>query len=118
MLTASYANADQFYKAYEMAAKVYTVKGWTDWTDWYPCNINVQVTDENYLIIYSKQKQIYRATEKVSEYYDDYGGINTKFTAIDSQLKNCEIRIRSYNKVTQLYITYSNAIWVYNLTMP
>lgn len=117
-LFATTASADCYYKAYEYAYKLYDydTELWTEWSDWLSCNINVLVTDDDYLYIYSSKKQVYRATERVSEYYDDYGGKNIKFTAVDGSLKNCEIRVRSYKGTTQLYLNYKDAMWVYNIT--
>ena len=110
----------QVYKlrAYEFSYKTYSYySGWSEWSDWSNCQILVVVDIDNYRIkIYSQSEQEYDIIETESEQTDYKGNKTTKMVAIDKDGSRCNVRIRTdVNLNKQLYIDYSDMMWVYNV---
>lgn len=90
---------------------------WSDWTDWQDCSILVVINAANDRVnIYSNSPQEYDIYNYGEEEYDSEGGTTTTFNCIDSNGLRCDMRIRiQANQQVQLYIDYSDAMWVYNV---
>lgn len=100
------------YKAYQVA---FREKPNGNWTAWITCNIRIEVTKDDFIIIYSKTSQVYKVLNRIRTYFDDDRGYNIEFSAVDSDYKKCTIKMRRINSVTQLYVEYSDFMWVYNI---
>ena len=90
---------------------------WTDWTDWEDCRILVVInTETDRINIYSNSHQEYDVYDYTPEYSDDKGGRTTTFKCVDADGDRCEIRLRQQRDGQfQLYIDYSNIMWVYTI---
>ena len=90
---------------------------WTDWTDWEYSSVLIVINiDKNRINIYSNTPQEYDIYHVDDSYYDKDGGEIMTLKCIDADGVQCDVRIRierSGNR--QLYIDYSNAMWVYNI---
>lgn len=106
------------YYTTDFALKVqYDDGSWSDWTDWEDshCLVNINL-DREEINIYSSTPQeftIYRYEE--DSIYDDGGGEQLKLFCVDKDGLRCEIRLRIYEQALQLYVDYSDVIFVYNL---
>ena len=107
-----------WYKAYSFAYHQKTSYGyWTDWTDWYSCNIDVKIDwDNDYIIIYSNTPQRYVVTGYEGQGKDSSGGTQAYFDVIDQDYDRGAIRLRvETNGNSQLYVDFNNIGWVYNV---
>lgn len=100
------------YKAYQVA---FREKPNGKWTEWITCNIRIEVTKDDFIIIYSKTSQVYKGLNKIRTYFDNDGEYTIEFSAVDNDLKKCTIKIRKSHSVMQLYVEYSDFMWVYNI---
>ena len=90
---------------------------WTDWTEWEYSSVLIVInTDNDRINIYSKTPQEYDIYDYEDSYRDKDGGETTTLKCIDADGVRCDVRIRierSGNR--QLYVDYSNIMWVYNI---
>ena len=107
-----------YYKATDFAYKQVNDYGyWTNWSSWEVVNISMTIDFTNDIVsIYSKTPQIYRITEHVRNYTDNSGGVQAEFRFIDQDGDNGTMRLRiETNGNSQLYVEFSNIMWVYNV---
>lgn len=106
----------QWYKATEFAVRVVDNGRWTDWSDWASVNIKIKFDiDNDIIIIYSNETQIYKILESVDPPYDP-GGVSIKFRVIDQDYDKGSLRLRVQNNGTsQIYIDFADVSWVYNV---
>lgn len=106
----------QWYKATEFAVRVVDNGRWTDWSDWASVNIKIKFDiDNDMIIIYSNETQIYKILESVDPPYDP-GGVSIKFRVIDQDYDKGSLRLRVQNNGTsQIYIDFADVSWVYNV---
>lgn len=97
--------------AYEYAYKTKSYNVWTDWSDWTDCDIRIKVNSQK-IVIYSNATQIYDVISLISS-----DGTTFKWQCNDWRGVNCIIRFEIKTKGTQIYVSYSDAKWVYNVTM-
>lgn len=116
--TVSFAQSDvRLFRTTEFSYKYETEYGWwTDWSDWKKCKVNIKMDLENdKIIIYTKEPQIYYVYDFLGEVEDDYGQ-TIKFAVIDNEDDYGYIRLRVQDNGTkQLYVDFENIKWVYNL---
>lgn len=100
------------YQSNEFAFKV--ADGY--WSNWEKINVFISIdTDRDLIIIHTNQPQRYKIIEYMGEYEDNKGGYQIKFKIIDQDGDIGIIRIRRQaNGVAQLYIEYSDIMWVYS----
>lgn len=102
------------YVAYQYAFKVKNNYEWTSWSDWYDCYVYMSVSNDNTIVIYTKDEQVYYPYYAKEEYVDNDGGTNQPYLCKDKNGLNCEVRLRAEkNGAIQIYITYSDIMWVY-----
>lgn len=87
----SYADT---YIAYQYAARVKDSYGWTDWSDRVRCKIYISIDEDNKIIIYSKDTQVYVPYLTEDPYTDDDGGRNLPMLCKDKNRGKCEVRLR------------------------
>ncbi len=90
---------------------------WSDWSDWEPsrCLITISM-DRDVINIYSETPQEFDVYEYVGEQTDDEGGTSVEFKCVDADGLRCHIRLRRQeDDVLQLYVDYSNLMYVYCL---
>lgn len=106
----------EYLKAYEFSYKLLLTDGWTDWSSWKEVNIDVKIDiDNDKVIIYSEEPQIYRVIKQEEDPYDDRG-TQIKFQIIDQDGDYGHLRFRKqYNGALQIYIDFADIKWVYNL---
>lgn len=95
----------------------YKVYGeWTDWSEWEESNMKVKFnTDDDVIVIYSKETQIYKVLSLEDSPYDS-SGTQVKFRVIDQDSDYGYIRLRvTDNGYSQLYVDFSDISWVYNV---
>ena len=113
----------QTYKdrAIEFAYKTENAYGnWTDWSEWNECNVVIVTNlDKMIFTIYSKETQEFDIVDLLPKKYDKEGYEIYEMVCIDKNGSKCHIRHRFLNKNSsprsQLYVDYSNIIYVYNL---
>ena len=108
----------QYYKTTAFAMKTKKANGaWDNWTDWKDSSMTLTIDlDEDVVKIYSPKKQVYKITKFVQTINEDNGGIQVEFEFIDQDGDRGHMRLRiEANKNSQLYVEYSNVIWVYNV---
>ena len=120
LLTASIISSAQRYtfKSTAYAYKYVNEYGyWTDWTDWQSSNVKITIdTDTSVLSIYSKTPQVYYLKDYLGKFEDERGGIQYRWIIRDNEYLKAELRLRKeLSGNLQLYIEYSDAMWVYNI---
>lgn len=90
---------------------------WSDWSDWEDCSVLVVINVTNDRVnIYSQTPQEYDIYDYSDEEMDDQGGTTTTFHCVDDDGVRCDMRIRiQADGQIQLYIDYSNLMFVYNV---
>jgi hypothetical protein len=99
-------------------SKSYAVKqvGYS-WSDWQACDVNIKFDlSTDWITIYSNRTQYYKVVQYHGDKQEYDGSYQSYFTANDSNGGVCTIRLRvETNGNSQIYIEYSNAMWVYNV---
>lgn len=90
---------------------------WSDWSDWERSSCLIVINGDNDRIdIYSSVPQEYDIYDYEGESSDLEGGTQYTFKCVDDDGLRCSVRFRiQSNGDAQLYVDYSNAIWVYNV---
>lgn len=113
------ANAQVYsFKTTGFASKYVTDRGvWTKWSDWQPSHLLITMDLNNDLVtIYSQRTQIYKVTEYVRQFTDESNGTQLEFKFIDQDMDYGVLRLRrETNGNNQMYIEFSNIMWVYNV---
>lgn len=107
-----------YYKTFQFAYKqVNSYGNWSNWTDWEDSNLYVTIDfDSDVVKIYSSDTQVYRITQYVKKYTDEYGGKQTEFRFIDQDGDRGTMRLRIEKSGTsQIYIQFADVMWVYNI---
>lgn len=105
-------------KAHEVSYKHQNEWGWSEWSEWNSCDIDISFNfDTNRIIIFSQETQDYSISQFLDKEIDNNGESNV-MRCIDSNGLICRVRLRTqYNpKGLQLYIEYKDMAWVYNVT--
>jgi len=104
------------FKTTDFAYKGVVNNQWTDWTDWQSCDLLVVISvDRNMITIYSQDTQEYDIVEYQGEETDNEGK-SMKFLCVNEDGLRCLIRLRVQNDgAKQLYVDFSDAMWVYNI---
>ena len=108
----------QTYKTTAYAFKKTNANGiWSSWSDWQASNMVMTINFDNDVVkIYSPKTQTYRITEFVRNFTDSSGGKQVEFRFIDQDGDRGAMRLRiETNGNSQVYIEFSNIIWVYNV---
>ena len=105
------------FKATELAIRYHNGYAWEEWSDWQPVSIQVKMDlDASLIIIYSNRTQIYRITEYDGSYTDSSQGNQMRFTIIDQDYDRGHLRLRvEKNGNSQIYVDFSDVMWVYNV---
>ena len=100
------------YQSNEFAFKV----GDGYWSNWESSCVFITInTDTDLIVVHTDQPQRYKIIEYMGEYEDNKGGYQLKFKVIDQDGDIGIVRIRRQaNGVAQLYIEYSDIMWVYS----
>ncbi|MCQ2324615.1 MAG: hypothetical protein MJZ58_00290 [Paludibacteraceae bacterium] len=117
MCVASVFSEVNKFQAYEVSYKSQNEwGGWSDWSPWKSCNILVVMNIDNDRVnIYSQTTQEYDIIEYGNQENDNDGGITTALKCVDADGLRCDMRLRQYDDVWQLYVDYSDFIFVYNI---
>lgn len=115
----SIANAQTyFYRTTEFAYKQTNDYGhWSNWSDWEDSDMLITINfTTDVVVIYSPTTQRYKIIQYVRNYTDDKGGKQVEFKFIDQDGDRGTMRLRiERNGNSQLYIEFSNVMWVYNV---
>ena len=88
---------------------------WSGWSDWYDCNVLVVIKNDR-VNIYSNTPQEYDIYDSQEAVSDGEGGSSMTFKCVDNDGNRCDIRIRiSATERVQLYVDYSDFMFVYNV---
>lgn len=103
---------EQWYQTTEFA---YKLEG-QDWSRWYDSKITIKfIMNQDKIIIYSDDPQIYRVIATMDPPYDP-SGQQVKFKVIDQDGDYGYLRLRVENSGnSQIYIDFSDISWVYNV---
>ena len=121
VMVLSFAAADaqiQYYRTTGFAYKYVNSYGrWTNWTDWQSSDMVITINFNTDVVkIYSPQTQTYRILEHTRNFTDSSGGKQVEFKFIDQDGDRGSMRLRiERNGNSQLYVEFSNIIWVYNV---
>ena len=101
--------ADEVYfRSTSLAIKIEGV-----WSDWMDTSVKIKVTDDDKVIIYSDDPQIYRIIEEKDPPYDSKGK-QIAYKVLDQDGDYGTLRFRQENSGgLQLYIDFVNISWVY-----
>lgn len=106
------------YRAFEFSIKYLNDNGtWTNWSDWKKVNIRVKIDfDTDLIVVHSQRTQVYQVISGGESYTDSSGGQQVKFKVIDQDDDYGTVRLRiEKNGNSQLYIDFSDVMWVYNV---
>ncbi len=107
------------YQATSLSSKSFNEYGgyWSKWSEWEDCNILVVLNSSAERInIYSSVTQEYDIYDVLDMSYDDDGGKTTTFKCIDANGLRCDVRLRVQSDgQVQLYVDYSDFMFVYNI---
>ena len=97
--------------------KVNSYGNWNDWSEWLDSDMSMVINfNTDQIVIYSPTTQRYKITKHVRNYTDNSGGKQVEFAAVDQDGDKCHIRLRiEKNGNSQIYIEFSNIMWVYNV---
>lgn len=107
-----------YYRTTEFSYKQLTNNGkWTSWSDWEESDMLVSMNLSNdVVVIFSPQTQRYKITQHVRNYTDTSGGKQAEYKFIDQDGDKGSMRLRvEKNGNYQLYIEFSDIMWVYNI---
>jgi len=104
------------YQASYFAYKYIDNERWTDWTKWYPSKITISINlSDDIIKIYSEEPQTYVVTKYTRTFSDKDGGKQSEYRVIDQYYDKGIIRLRiESNGTIQLYVDFSNVMWVYS----
>lgn len=107
--------AEQFTYKYQTKNKV-----WTDWEKWKDVNIYITMDNTKQRItVFSEKHQVYDILTNEGEKYID-GKKVTTFYCLDIDGIVCIVKLIGSSKEeytgTNLYVEYSNMMWIYNIT--
>ena len=108
----------QWYNSKSYAYKSVNSYGyWTNWSNWQACDVNIKFDlSSDRITIYSNKTQYYKVTHFHGQRYESDGSQQAYFTASDGKGGVATIRLRmEANGNSQIYVEYSNAMWVYNV---
>ncbi len=90
-------------------------KNWQGWSEWEPSNLLIIVDQGAHTIaIYSDPTQNYQIHDTKNSVDNEQNNVCT-FTCVDGDGARCHIRFVMNDVGSQLYVDYSNAIYVYNV---
>lgn len=107
-----------YYRTTEFAYKQINDYGrWTNWSDWEESNILISINlSTDVVVIFSPRTQRYKITDHIRNYTDNSGGKQSEYKFIDQDGDVGSMRLRKEkNGNSQLYIEFSNIMWVYNI---
>ena len=109
----------EIFRTTGFAYRYKTDTGWTKWSDWQDSNLRLTFNyKEGMVTIYSKQMQIYRVYDEVSDDADEKGRKEIKMKFIDQDGDTGMMRMSfSSNGKAQLYIIYADILWAYNVSV-
>lgn len=113
----SYSQSIQWYKATSFAYRTTDYYGnWSSWSDWEYSSVKIKFnTNEDVIVIYSKEIQAFAIYQELTPPYDPTG-TQVAFAAYDGDGVKCHIRLRIENNGnSQVYIDYSNLSYCYNV---
>ena len=109
----------QTYKYYtnSFAYKYYENYRWSKWSDWERSHILVVINlDRNIINIYSEKIQEYDIYEYKGEEKDEDGGTSMLLSCVNQDGLHCQVRLRIQSDGSkQLYVDFSDLVWVYGL---
>lgn len=109
----------QTYKYYtnSFAYKYYENYRWSEWSNWQDSHMLVVISlDRNIINIYSETMQEYDIYEYNGEENDRDGGTSLLFNCVNKDGLRCQIRLRVQSDGSkQLYVDFSDFMWVYGL---
>ncbi len=94
-----------------------TDTGWTKWSDRQDSNLRLTIDfNEDMVIIFSKEAQIYRINDVVSYDVDDSGGKELKMPFIDQDGDTGTMRMLiDKDGNTQLWVVFADIMWMYDV---
>ena len=107
------------YRATSFSYKMQQSNGsWTDWSSWESSSVLIVVNTNNDSVqIYSKETQEFDILKVVSDWHNDGdGGQQFEVACVDKDGLRCHMRFRKLNSGDmQLYVDYSDCMYVYNI---
>ena len=105
-----------YYQASQFAFKYAENGKWTDWTEWMESDVVLSIDEDNDIIkVFTENKQTYVVVRKNGSYTDSSGGKQVEFAVVDQDGDKGKIRLRvEKNGNAQLYVEFSDIIWVYS----
>lgn len=86
------------------------------WSDWYKCDVAIEINIEKHrVIIFSQKLQVYEILEEAPTPPDN-SGTQVGFTVIDQDGDIGRIRFRVQNNGNrQVYVDFQDVSWCYNI---
>ena len=97
--------------AYQSAYKTKSYGEWSDWTEWFDCDIDITVSSRK-ISIYTQDPQYYAVIQLLSQEDNTW-----KWQCSDKNGTPCIIRFVIDTDGNQLYVDYSDAKLVYNIKL-
>ena len=110
-------------KATSIAFKEYNEysERWSDWSDWEDVNILITFdVDNDRIKIFSKEDQIYDIINDLGESTDSDGDVTYKWLCVNENGLKCHVRLIKLNSKggkNQIYVSFNDISWVYNIYM-
>ncbi|MFI3267284.1 MAG: hypothetical protein R3Y51_01070 [Rikenellaceae bacterium] len=115
-VTSVVAQSVMKFKTTDFAYKVNEGNGWTEWSDWEESSILVVIdSNKDVITIYSEGTQEFDIYEYEGQEKSRDGGTIDTYNSVDADGVRCQIRLRDYDDSSQLYVDYSNIMYVYNI---
>ena len=90
---------------------------WTNWSDWQDSDMTMVINfNTDVVTIYSPTTQRYKITKFIRNFTDNSGGKQVEFAFVDQDGDKGHMRLRiETNGNSQVYIEFTNIMWVYNV---
>lgn len=119
IISSQNANAQVYtYKTTQYAENKKNSDGnWTEWSDWMDSDMSMVINfNTDVVTIYSPTTQRYEITKFIRSFTDSSGGKQVEFAFTDQDGVRGHMRLRiETNGNSQIYIEFSNIMWVYNV---
>lgn len=105
------------FRTTSYTSKEYTPYGWTNWQKYQRSDMLVEMDFSNDIVtIYSPRRQYYKIVNYNGTYTDRDGDTTASFDFIDQDNDYGSMRlVQRRNGKSEIYIDFSNIIWVYSV---
>ncbi len=118
LATVSDMVAQTIYKAYTFQTKEYKDGRWGNWSESSKCNIIVSLNDKEIIFLANNTPLVFTIIEQPPPETDNDGDIWVSYYCMDPNGDVCKIQqviLYSRNRSLQMYVKYTDMMFVYNI---